>query len=283
MWWLNTKTAAKPLLIHWVIAVSAKQLAAILIILAPIIGSTDNAFRYTGEQFDKTLNMYNLRARYYAPEIGRFYGLDSYQGRQCKPITLNKYLYAHADAVNNVDPSGYISMLSISYNSNLMTTMRVSASNAFRQGAGRLGGKIMNQMGNKAQKIVKEIVEDCMKPKRILENRKVREGSKRTIDLVVEAENTIHNIEVKNKIPTYGSAALRRLKEQLLEAQNSGSNIHGNIIVVGGERVSDGMLEQTISYLKRANVDTSSVYLFNGFISFAQWAGELYLEECIGF
>ncbi|PIE46503.1 MAG: hypothetical protein CSA42_08220, partial [Gammaproteobacteria bacterium] len=73
-------------------------------------GSTDNAFRYTGEQFDKTLNMYNLRARYYAPEIGRFYGLDSYQGQLSDPESLHKYLYTANDPVNMVDPSGHFGM-----------------------------------------------------------------------------------------------------------------------------------------------------------------------------
>jgi hypothetical protein len=46
------------------------------------------------------------RARYMNPETGRFQPMDSYEGTQADPLSLHKYLYAHADPVNNVDPSG---------------------------------------------------------------------------------------------------------------------------------------------------------------------------------
>ena len=36
-----------------------------------------------------------------------FHTLDTYQGRNGEPMTLHKYLYAHANAANMIDPSGY--------------------------------------------------------------------------------------------------------------------------------------------------------------------------------
>jgi RHS repeat-associated protein/uncharacterized repeat protein (TIGR01451 family) len=44
-------------------------------------GTTFNQFRYRGEQFDSTLGMYNLRARYYRPLMGRFLTADKYEGK----------------------------------------------------------------------------------------------------------------------------------------------------------------------------------------------------------
>jgi len=67
---------------------------------------TPNAYRYTGEQWDTDLGMYFLRARYLDPETGRFHTLDTYEGSRSDPQTLHKYLYAHANPVMGVDPSG---------------------------------------------------------------------------------------------------------------------------------------------------------------------------------
>jgi hypothetical protein len=51
--------------------------------------------------------MYYLRARYYRPELGRFWTMDSVEGNPNDPLSLHKYLYAHANPVNGVDPSGH--------------------------------------------------------------------------------------------------------------------------------------------------------------------------------
>ncbi len=70
-------------------------------------GTTDNHYLYAGEQLDQTLGQYYLRARYYDHAQGRFTQMDSYQGRMHEPVTLHKYLYANADPIRFVDPSGY--------------------------------------------------------------------------------------------------------------------------------------------------------------------------------
>ncbi len=62
---------------------------------------------YSGEQTDPTGLQY-LRARYYDPASGRFNRLDPFAGNMSDPQSLHKYLYAHADAVNGIDPSGQI-------------------------------------------------------------------------------------------------------------------------------------------------------------------------------
>lgn len=70
-------------------------------------GETDNNYLYTGEQYDAQLDNYYLRARYYNQGSGRFTQMDEWYGKQCTPLTLNKYLYTHSDPINGSDPSGY--------------------------------------------------------------------------------------------------------------------------------------------------------------------------------
>jgi len=69
-------------------------------------GSTPNEMLYRGEQFDPTLGLYYLRARYYNPETGRFLSRDPWSGDINSPATLHKYLYANGDPVNGMDPTG---------------------------------------------------------------------------------------------------------------------------------------------------------------------------------
>ncbi|GGE95651.1 RHS repeat-associated core domain-containing protein [Pseudoalteromonas gelatinilytica] len=91
------------------------------------IGTTENNYLFTGEQFDGDLDQYYLRARYYDQSIGRFTQQDEWMGRDGEPVTLNKYLYAHADPMSIVDPSGYMSLSSLSAGQNIQGVLINSA------------------------------------------------------------------------------------------------------------------------------------------------------------
>ena len=74
-------------------------------------GPTANMYRYAGEQYDPDLGLYYNRARYLNPDSGRFWSMDSYEGRRNDPISLHKYAYANANPVSFVDPSGHFGSL----------------------------------------------------------------------------------------------------------------------------------------------------------------------------
>ena len=61
---------------------------------------------YTGQQFDAGVKMYNLRARFYDPAIGRFPTEDPFRGNTNDPMSLHKYFYANGNPINGFDPSG---------------------------------------------------------------------------------------------------------------------------------------------------------------------------------
>jgi RHS repeat-associated protein len=69
-------------------------------------GNTPNNRLYHGEEWDPDLGMYYLRSRYYQPETGRFFTMDSYEGDNNDPASIHKYLYANANPINNFDPTG---------------------------------------------------------------------------------------------------------------------------------------------------------------------------------
>jgi RHS repeat-associated protein len=73
-------------------------------------GSTPNPYLYAGERFDADLGLYHLRARSYNTDRGRFVSADPYPGEIDEPISLHKYLYANADPINFIDPTGLSAM-----------------------------------------------------------------------------------------------------------------------------------------------------------------------------
>jgi len=69
--------------------------------------SVDNHYLYTGQRYDAATGLYNLRARYYDPSMGRFLSRDSYPYDYQNPIELNRYGYTAGNPINAYDPTGY--------------------------------------------------------------------------------------------------------------------------------------------------------------------------------
>ena len=63
------------------------------------------SYRYTGQEFDVELGLYNYRARFYDPRLGRFYATDP-AGQFASP-----YLYADNNPINAIDPDGELAFL----------------------------------------------------------------------------------------------------------------------------------------------------------------------------
>jgi RHS repeat-associated protein len=77
-------------------------------------GSTPNNYLFAGEQFDPVLGIYYNRARYYDQRQGIFWTMDIHEGGISDPVQLHRYLYASANPVNRLDPSGLEDLASLS-------------------------------------------------------------------------------------------------------------------------------------------------------------------------
>jgi RHS repeat-associated protein len=69
--------------------------------------SSKNRFAFTGHIFDEETGLYNAKARYFDPKLGRFLTQDSFLGQIDNPPSLHRYFYANANPLRYVDPTGH--------------------------------------------------------------------------------------------------------------------------------------------------------------------------------
>jgi RHS repeat-associated protein len=89
-------------------------------------GPPQTVYLYTGEQFDPELGLYYLRARYLNTGTGRFWTRDPWEGNQSDPLSLHKYLYAHGNPVNRIDPSGNMSYSELAITISVVSTLAMN-------------------------------------------------------------------------------------------------------------------------------------------------------------
>lgn len=99
--------AATPPAVRAVLVALLARIADLEARLTQHSGSTENAYQYTGQQYDEATGFYSLRARYYDPAAGRFLTRDTYPLDHHNPVELNRYMYTAGNPVNYADPSGY--------------------------------------------------------------------------------------------------------------------------------------------------------------------------------
>jgi RHS repeat-associated protein len=74
------------------------------------IEATANPFKFGGQYglMDEANELLYVRARYYAPRLGRFLSKDVFTGEVTSTKTLNLYAYAYQNPLMYIDPSGNI-------------------------------------------------------------------------------------------------------------------------------------------------------------------------------
>jgi RHS repeat-associated protein len=69
-------------------------------------GETTTTWGFTGEWQDPNVGMIYLRARWYAPDVGRFTRQDPWRGNVQQPATGNPYAYGLNNPLTCTDPTG---------------------------------------------------------------------------------------------------------------------------------------------------------------------------------
>ncbi len=72
-----------------------------------------SGYGYNGEYYDAATGLLNLRARQYAPAVGRFEQRDILKGNVTLPLQLNRYAFVLNNPINYTDPSGKFVMTAL--------------------------------------------------------------------------------------------------------------------------------------------------------------------------
>ncbi|MBT4936675.1 hypothetical protein HON22_02045 [Candidatus Peregrinibacteria bacterium] len=70
------------------------------------LGTYENDFTFTGQEFDDESDLYYYGSRYYDSHIGRFTSVDPWEGDISDPQSWNKFSYVKNNPLIYVDPSG---------------------------------------------------------------------------------------------------------------------------------------------------------------------------------
>ena len=73
--------------------------------------NVDIAYKYTGQEEDRTTGLYDYHARLYDPLIGRFTQPDTIVPQPFNPQSLNRYSYVLNNPLKYTDPTGYTQTL----------------------------------------------------------------------------------------------------------------------------------------------------------------------------
>lgn len=72
------------------------------------LDASRNRFAFTGHVFDRETKLYNAKARYFDPKLGRFLTQDAYRGKPDEPPSLHRYAYGHNRPGYYIDQDGNI-------------------------------------------------------------------------------------------------------------------------------------------------------------------------------
>lgn len=121
------------------------------------IGDPGNDVGFTGHKFDAALGLNYMQARYYDPNIGRFYSNDPVGFLKSNVFTFNRYSYVGNDPVNMVDPTGEFGVvgaligagieagLQLAANGKITDWKAVGAAGAVGAVTGGIGGRLATQ------------------------------------------------------------------------------------------------------------------------------------------
>jgi len=93
-------------------------------------GSDPQPYRFAGEPFDQASQLAYHRARWMDPRVGRFVGMDPFGGSSFDPPSLHRYVYANADPVGHLDPTGEWSVAESGLVSGIISSLSAGTVNA---------------------------------------------------------------------------------------------------------------------------------------------------------
>jgi RHS repeat-associated protein len=76
-------------------------------------GTTPTTYRFTGQRWQQGLGLYDYKARFYDPALGRFISADTIVPNPGNPQDLNRYAYGRNNPLTYIDDDGHLPIIPI--------------------------------------------------------------------------------------------------------------------------------------------------------------------------
>jgi RHS repeat-associated protein len=196
-------------------------------------GTTNVEHLYRGEQFDPNLGWYYLRARYMDPARGRFASMDPFAGFSSDPVSLHKYLYAHADPINSIDPSGLMKLEDVMAGVNSAVSLSLGAVRSGFAISRVAGGAALRALGASVEMGVGQVLRNLLGNGAVRNGvQLVGQGGRRVLDFWLQVGNRVAILEVKYGLPRAVGPALTRLVAQIRTAASAEEAVRNGAQVV---------------------------------------------------
>jgi RHS repeat-associated protein len=189
-------------------------------------GTDPQPYAFAGEPYDPNAGFQYHRARWMDPRAGRFLGMDPWRGNHFEPSSLHRYLYAHVNPTNNVDPSGRETLPQqltalASKVTLFIANVGLAARAAFQQG-GPVLGEFFQSLGRYAQARASDVLYfyQRVNPDLTVEE-EVAAGAK-VVDFLLRSRQVVWWLEAKYGLPWRAGEALTRMGNQLRAAIATG-------------------------------------------------------------
>jgi len=233
--------------------------------------------QHTGEYWDADARLFYLRERWYDPTTGRMASVDPVRGNSANPRSLNRYTYANAEPINNVDPSGAFTLGELNVG---IQTQLTAVRTAFVEGGKRAGGKALQELGKLVENGVKQLIESCLKPNakslpgKQLTTNKTKENA--LIDFFFEMEGKVKHVEVKYQLPAgTSSSAFHRAAKQLQALADTGKDA----LLIAFKDIKSNARAKNL--LESMSGNASQVQVLQGLVGLGAFLGEMVIEGCL--
>jgi RHS repeat-associated protein len=228
-----------------------------------------NVQLFAGERLNSDMGLYYLRARYMDPKVGRFDGIDPRSGKPTRPISLHVYIYANADPIDQLDPSGMMGLGDIG--AGLEGSINVAVANV-RAGfaiSRVAGGSALRALGQAVEIAGRQVLGKALRidPVRIGPKVVNGPGGRRVIDFFLTVGQRVATIEAKYKIPPGGSQAFTRLVAQMQSAM--ATEEAGQVVLWTLKAPTDAELAALLATLPEQG---ASIQFVNGLVGLGNWA-----------
>jgi RHS repeat-associated protein len=190
-------------------------------------GTDPQPYAFTGEPLDPNSGWQYHRARWMDPRVGRFTGMDPWEGNPFEPATLHKYFYGASDPLNTIDPSGEEGLPAQITAVSGAVTVALGNFGAQIQGAFARGGPVIGQLwgrlGTWGNLVTRNVLLQYQRYKPAFQVEPEQWINGRRLDFFVKLGNRIAYIEVKYGLPWKRGGQLDRLAGQVEAGLASGA------------------------------------------------------------